>query len=64
MSYIFSTKDRRISHINVRNFNETLLTNNVVSFEQPGPEGQKYVRFYLSETWQVQSTLNTTFLWL
>ena len=35
----FRQKYWRISDINVWNFNET-LTNDVVSFEQPGPELQ------------------------
>ena len=35
-SHFFNKKYRGISETDVRNFNET-LTNDVVSFEQPGP---------------------------
>ena len=36
-SHLFNKNYLQISDINVWNFNET-LTNDVVSFEQPGPE--------------------------
>ena len=36
-SHFFNEKYWRISDINIWNFNE-MLTNNVVSFEQPGPD--------------------------
>ena len=37
VSHFFNKKYWRILDISIRNFNET-LTNDIVSFEQPGPE--------------------------
>ena len=36
-SYILSTKNKCICNIHVRNFNKS-LTNNVINFEQLGPD--------------------------
>ena len=45
-SHFFNKKYRRISDINIWNFNET-LTNDIVSFEQPSPDF--YFMIHLNE---------------
>ena len=53
-SHFFNKKYRHISSINVWKFNET-LTNDVVSFEQPGPGGV-YIKQFRSQYSRVNTT--------
>ena len=50
ISHFFNKKYWQISDINVLNFNDT-LTNDVVSFEQPGPE--LHIRMGIEDNFEI-----------